>query len=287
MVCCKSILMIIYRKIYQLTHLKTPLFDHILIQTNNQCTRKCSFCWYGMKDINIPDDVMSEDLFRKIIDELAEMDYSGRVSLFEMNEPLTDPRIFAWVKYVKQKLPNSWQMLATNSDLLTGESAVRLIDGGIDYLNVSSYSDNDYDKAELLMRRLPKRISDRIVNSRLTIEQMIDNRGGNLPHIQKVQAPLKEPCSRVNHILYIKPNGNVVLCFGDYLDLNLLGNIKEQGLREIWFGEKFQTLRKHLNRSDRTVSELCRRCNIGKGAYFVTQARQEQELRKYRLRKKQ
>ena len=137
----------IYRAIYRLAYNKTPLFDHILIQTNNRCTKKCSFCWYGMKGVDIPDDEMPQWLFYKIIDDLAGINYSGRVSLFEMNEPLTDPRIFEWVRYVNKKIPKSWQMLVTNGDLLTEDKAIKFFESGVDYLNISSYSDNDYPDA--------------------------------------------------------------------------------------------------------------------------------------------
>lgn len=88
-----------------MTHLKTELFPHILIQTNNKCTRRCEFCLYGMKDIKIEDHVMPDWLFRKIIQELNQIDYSGRISLFEINEPLTDPRIIDMVRYAKKTFP--------------------------------------------------------------------------------------------------------------------------------------------------------------------------------------
>ena len=275
----------LYRRTYQLAHLKTPLFDHVLIQTNNRCTRKCTFCWYGMKDVVIPDDELPEWLFQKIIGDLAAIDYFGRVSLFEMNEPMTDPRIFEWVRYTKQKLPKSWQILASNGDLLTQDKAVKLFQSGVDFLNISSYSDNSYRNVKFLLEKLSKEISGRITNRRMKNEHMSDNRGGNLPHIETVSEPIKEPCRRVNHILYIKPSGNVVSCFGDYFNVNLLGNAKEQSVTDIWFGETFETLRKHLNRGDRTKSDLCRQCNLDAGTYFFTRKIQKQwtkEMKKAR-----
>ena len=58
------------------------LFKHILIQTNYLCTRRCSFCHYGLeprpKNVN-----MDEGLFYGIIDQLAALRYRGRLGLFE------------------------------------------------------------------------------------------------------------------------------------------------------------------------------------------------------------
>ncbi|MFA5059046.1 MAG: Gfo/Idh/MocA family oxidoreductase [Candidatus Omnitrophota bacterium] len=237
-----------------------------------------------MKDVKIVDEEMPEWLFHKIINDLVAIDYSGRISLFEMNEPLTDHRVFEWAKYVKQKLPKAWQLIASNGDLLTEDKAIALLENGVDFLNISSYSDNSYLRMKSLIRSLPKKFSDRMINTRSKPETMSDNRGGNLPHIQAVFIPLKEPCSRVNHVLYIKPSGNVVSCFGDYFNVNSMGNTKEESLTAIWFGKKFETLRKNLNRGNRNISSLCQSCNVGAGTNFVTRAKQNRWLQESKIK---
>lgn len=269
-------------KIYQLAHRKPFLFEHILIQTNNQCTRKCSFCLYGMKDVTIEDYVMEDWLFEKIVKELAEINYSGRVSLFELNEPLTDPRIFDMVQYIKTNVPESYQMLVTNGDLLTKQKCIDLVSSGTDYLCVNSYTSSAFRKAKTIVEKLPADIKAHVSHQSLfTSEFAGDNRGGNLSHIQQHKEVLREPCSRVSHVLYIKPDGTAVSCFSDFFNTNVMGDAKKQTIKEIWFGEKFTQLRNNLNKGKREVSELCSKCNMGSGYTFVShRAMEERQKRK-------
>ncbi len=70
------------------------LFEHIKIQTNNICTRMCPFCYFGNKiDPRVSGQILKTDVVYQLIDELAALGYSGRLSFFEINEPLTDARI--------------------------------------------------------------------------------------------------------------------------------------------------------------------------------------------------
>src|SRR3989339_1040105 len=61
------------------------LFKHIKIQTNYMCTRKCSFCHYGLERSPVKQNI-NEKLFKRIINELASISYSGILSLYEINE---------------------------------------------------------------------------------------------------------------------------------------------------------------------------------------------------------
>ena len=50
---------------------------------------------------------MSEELFRKIIDDLAGMHYTNRIALYSNNEPFLDERIIDFHKYANEKLPHA------------------------------------------------------------------------------------------------------------------------------------------------------------------------------------
>lgn len=51
---------------------------------------------------------MSENLFKKIIDELHELNYSKSLALFDNNEPFLDERIVEFQKYVRKSLPDAF-----------------------------------------------------------------------------------------------------------------------------------------------------------------------------------
>ena len=67
---------------YAAIYKDVDLPEHVFIQTNGQCNRSCSFCRFGM--VNVPKEPnMTKEVFFKVVEELASVDYSGRVSLFE------------------------------------------------------------------------------------------------------------------------------------------------------------------------------------------------------------
>ena len=86
---------------------------------------------------------MDRKLFEKIIGELEEMNYSGRISYFSNCEPLLDDRIFEFIEYGKKHLPNAYHSLFTNGLLLNMEGYKKLI-AHLDYLRI-----NNYDNLEL------------------------------------------------------------------------------------------------------------------------------------------
>jgi len=162
---------------------------------------------------------MSDELFRSIVEELAAINYEGRVSLFETNEPLTDVRLPFMIRHVRARVPRCWQLLVTNGDYLTAPLASELLDAGLDYLFISSYNEVHYRHMRSIVRRFPAhRRARMIVVPQYRHSFATDNRSGHLPHIEVLSTPLVEPCGRVNEVLYVKPGGQVVSCFGDYFN---------------------------------------------------------------------
>lgn len=51
---------------------------------------------------------MTDELFEKIIGELADLDYSYRLGLYSNNEPFLDEDIIRRVKYAREKLPKAF-----------------------------------------------------------------------------------------------------------------------------------------------------------------------------------
>ena len=81
------------------------LFTSIQIQTIQNCNLRCKFCPNSyMEQTN---NKMSMDTYKKIIDELESIEYTGRVSPYLMNEPLLDDRFNDIITYTKKKLPTA------------------------------------------------------------------------------------------------------------------------------------------------------------------------------------
>ena len=82
------------------------LLTTVHIETRTRCNSLCSYCAANPKFDRRDDKCMTEETYRKIIDGLAEINYSRRVSPYCNNEPLLDDNIYSYVAYAREKLPN-------------------------------------------------------------------------------------------------------------------------------------------------------------------------------------
>ena len=115
-----------------------PIVIHI--QTINTCNGSCIMCPYANKK---PEKIekMSDQLFEKIIKEIAQYSYSSRytyIHLYLQNEPLMDKDIFRKLKYIKDESNGRITTgLTTNGVLLTPDKIPDLISSHLDELVVS------------------------------------------------------------------------------------------------------------------------------------------------------
>jgi len=233
-------------------------FAQVNIETNTNCTRRCHFCWFGIEER--PESVrMPAKLFFKIIDELVEIDFVGRLSLFSLNEPLTDNRIYSFLQYSTLMLPGCCHLLVTNGDLLTVEKLDALFDAGLDRLYINSY-DVDALAHNVPLHEYAKEFHPGKVEHVDRTQYL--NWGGRAGNVkQYAKAPVSGYCDWPNYLLYVKPDGRVLACCHDFEGVNTVGNLMEQSVEAAWFGSAFSKLRRSLNRGDRSMSELCSQCD--------------------------
>ena len=93
---------------------KQPMFSSIEIEVINRCNGICPFCPVNRNTDPRKLKRMDEALFKKIIDELGEMGYSGRLALHSNNEPFLDPRIVEFTKYAREHVPKAHIYMYTN-----------------------------------------------------------------------------------------------------------------------------------------------------------------------------
>lgn len=118
----------------------TPPPQIINIETINRCNSTCSFCPANRDNDKRPFAKMSEELFQKIIKDLKEWGYRGYISLYVNNEPLIDPRIVEFHKYVKNQLPDCKIKIFTNGLLLTKEKFLEFIPY-VDDVTINNYGE--------------------------------------------------------------------------------------------------------------------------------------------------
>lgn len=219
----------------------------VLIETQSNCNRRCSFCKHGQVTESITNQLSWEQL-NKIATELAEINFDRRISLFGINEPLLDKRIIDITKLFRSKCPKAFISIVTNGDHLTQQLLEDLYDNGMSKIGISIYEDINYKKWK--DNKQVKLIDMRNPN--------LENRAGSLVDLEHEQ--LNTPCNRPNTMLTIKATGKVVLCCSDMYGDYEMGNINTTNVIDIWYSDKFLDYREQLLLS-RSGINPCQNCS--------------------------
>ncbi len=249
---------------------KVPLFDVILIETQNDCTRSCWFCKFGQQRQDAAHLRMSWATIERIVGNLRDLDYRGRVSWFWINEPLLDSRIIEIVARTRQACPHAFLSLITNGDLLDETLYRALRRSGLDAIGISVYDNPAADRARRLKR------DDRMVllDMRRTRPPALENRGGNVKRhatlFAETQLRLaKSSCGRPFRMMTVNARGQAVLCCSDLYSDVVMGDVATERLEDIWNNPSFARYRTQLAAHGREELPLCSSCSYQGGASTV------------------
>ena len=109
------------------------------IQTRSGCNARCVFCGVG-REKNKINGYMSDDLYKKIIDEIMTYPNLKQINPYLLNDPLVDPKIPERIEYIINKRGRSKKPIVriiTNAGLLTEDMAYKLLHSGLDECNIS------------------------------------------------------------------------------------------------------------------------------------------------------
>jgi MoaA/NifB/PqqE/SkfB family radical SAM enzyme len=210
------------------------------IETFSFCNRKCWFCPNAAipsRQDRAANQYMDEELYLRIIDELASVDYRGHVQFGRYNEPLADRIILMRLRQASDRLPRAWLYLHTNGDFLTREYLEELCTVGLNGLALQTYLGNDQHWDEQAMkdrqRQQLNRLGLQVVKKLCSVPGFrhhyvtdfpgvhvtIDARNfdrigtdrGGLVEIQR-DRPRTAPCLMPFRNMYIDWPGNVMPC---------------------------------------------------------------------------
>ena len=85
----------------------SPIFKVVSFELRTKCNGKCGFCPVNVFSDPRKDQTMSIDLFEQVVDDLAEMKFTGRIAFFNNNEPLIVKNLVSYVRIAKQKLQDA------------------------------------------------------------------------------------------------------------------------------------------------------------------------------------
>ncbi|WP_029674766.1 radical SAM protein [Butyrivibrio sp. VCB2006] len=242
-----------------------PLFNHVEIETINRCNGICSFCPVNRNSDPREKAVMSEELFKDIIRQLEELQYSGRITTFSNNEPLLDDRIIDFNRYVREHLPKARIHMYTNGTLFTLDKFKTLVEV-LDELIIDNYNQ------ELQLITPVKEIVEYCethpeleLNKKVTIvlrkpQEILTSRGGDAPNRKDLREYPDDRCLLPFKQMIIRPTGQVSLCCNDALGKWTLGDLTKESITDVWYGTKFTKVREALYKG-RKFCGNCKYCD--------------------------
>ena len=254
----------------------SPLPRIIHIETRTKCNGICAFCPASINNDQREDISMSRDLIEKILDELARLNFTSRLSFYNNNEPFLDERIYDIIASARIKLPLSYLELKTNGLTLDLGKITKIFNAGLDTLYINDYSSDKKHHGNILkliedldtVRRFKGHYEpkfniyyDRIQIGLRDSNAVLNSRAGTSPNKPKPNKAITQPCFRPMEMMTISPSGTVGLCSEDFHYRSNMGNINNESLLNIWMSERWITLRKDLASGNRKNTDICSECD--------------------------
>jgi radical SAM protein with 4Fe4S-binding SPASM domain len=248
------------KKLHSLAEHSLP--DTIQIETINRCNGTCSFCPVNKYVDTRKMKKMELTLYKKILQDLANLEYKGRIALYSNNEPLLDDRILEFAKMTKEILPECYLYIYTNGTLMTRELCMELVKY-MDSIIIDNYNDdlelNENIKEIYDMCQNVPELDNKIEIHLRKVNEVLYTRGGQSPNNSK-KKERNYPCMLPFSQMVIRPDGGVSLCCSDALGKMTLGNANEQTIEEIWNSSKYSEIRNKIVTDIRSI-ELCKYCD--------------------------
>jgi len=247
-----------------------PGFKTVEIEVATRCNRSCSYCPVSILESPPDQRWMDDHVFGHTISELAKIGFDGCLSYHFYSEPLLRRDLDRLVSQAKAELPGAYQLLYTNGDLLTDDRYHVLVEAGIDHFIVTQH-DN---------RPFPERRSQIVV---MGADLTLTNRGGVMTNVARLQKALSVPCHAPTDMLMVTFNGDILLCCDDAQRRNIMGNIMESPIEDIWSSPRFRRVRKLLAEGKRgAAGGICARCSnmeyVRSGENYYSHLRNEDQL---------
>ena len=232
-------------------------FEVVELEVNSMCNRSCDYCPVSvLPDVPPVPKMMPDEVLERALEELVHIGFAGRVSYHFYNEPLARKDLERIVRRVRTALPDAFQLLYTNGDLLTDERQAALIDAGLDHTLVTRHEAGPY----------PERPDQTV---QWAHELVLSNRAGIVVDVAHLERSCEQPCFAPTDMCIIGSNGDVLMCCDDANRTQVFGNLLRESLEEIWFSERFVRVRNLLQEGRRAeASGACARCSNAE--YFAS-----------------
>ncbi|MFZ2448413.1 MAG: radical SAM/SPASM domain-containing protein [Syntrophobacteraceae bacterium] len=267
-----------------------PFPTTVRIETTNRCNSHCVICPH--QKMTRPLTTMSEELYRKIIDECSEHKLKT-IHLHNFGEPLLDKDLFKRITYAKAK-GISHVKIFSNGSLLNASNITALLDSGLDEIKISI---DGADRLEYESIRVGLKYDVVIANIKELIAQRekralkhpktlvacctTSNRAKSMDNLKDIvdgysfgklhnwgdqnvspAGACRKPCYRVWSTFTILADGDVCLCCLDFDGKVNLGNLATQtSISGIWNSDLYKKVRRMHKTAAQADIPICMHCS--------------------------
>jgi len=274
----------------------TPYPQRINIQLTNRCNMNCSMCTHDQ--LTVPSGDMPTALAKKILDEAAENDVHF-VSMQNMGESFLHPDIYELITYahnlgIKQRLVTNGLKLDAKKLIDTKLERIAISINAFDKERYEKIRGKHWDKVlgnvkelwnlkngvpeveihselyresrewELQFEDYWKQYAEVITFSRLCEypgTSYLNAETGEMVTMPDGEYNYKV-CSEPFTSTLVKYNGDVVLCCVDDNHENVLGNVNDDSLYDIWHNDAYAKVRRHMYRAFLKDVKPCNHCPL-------------------------
>lgn len=294
-------------KLHEHIPFKTPLALHI--DVCSACNLKCNFCAnhspHYCGDYIRKYEVMNFELFKKIIDDIKEFESPIKsLRLYNIGEPLLNPKFSDMVKYAKQSGSVIKIDTTTNGVALTPEMSDKIIEAGLDFIcfSIEAMDDEGYQKVantRIDFKNLVENITYFYKNKKNCIVHVktmnvavptevevnkfydtfdsicdsmwidaVTNVWPDFEAVEKnnIKNMYNQPtqplivCTQPFYNLSVNPDGTVTHCDLDWKSEFVIGDLKNQSLKQIWDSDIVRNTQVTHLKGERTSIGICSRC---------------------------
>jgi len=272
--------------------------QRIEIETISYCNAQCSMC--PIPSMKRKKGIMTDDLYKKIIDELAEVQ-PLEICPFNDGEPLLDKKLVSRIRYINDVLPKAKVIIYTNAALLTREKIEELNTVKVDRLNISfnAARKSTYERVMkgLQYDQVINNIEDLLkfgkIREKVISFTKLDENKGEAPLFRKMWEGKglevlvwprmdfggkiglsltqrlrrfldfllpPKPCTRALTTMTILYDGRASICCRDYEGEVILGDVSKSSLLSVWNSELARELRLKQLEGRRKEIRMCKIC---------------------------
>jgi radical SAM protein with 4Fe4S-binding SPASM domain len=235
-------------------------FVAIEIEINHHCNLSCSYC--PNSTTNRPSKkIMTIESFQKILEQLKDINFAGQICYHFYNEPLLHPQLTDFVLLSRKILPFCRPNIYTNGVFLSLDKFKALYQAGATKFTITKHAglkDIAFDETWSQLTDEEKKLVKYSDYTNLSLT----NRGGLVDFGDALTPSIAtRPCMIPMKTIVVTLEGNVLACYEDYHQKNIMGNVFSEHIKDIWSKEKFINLRANLKMGKRSLYQICSTCN--------------------------